>query len=709
MKKMNNKKIAFLLLMILLINIGGQVFASPLVSSNVNFTVKAKQTTFVKDGRYWNIDVDIENNSYDENDIANNVIVKASITNPDKVFIQGNGVIVDNKQIKPKNYENGTITVQAQGDAESATVPINIDIEFYDATGKLQSYPTQTIYVRLDAPEKPSNPIIEVKQLEMLPLGYVNAGTEFSIGFEVYNPGDATAKNIKLSLDGLAAESIHMANGLSTKDITNLGPKSSQYVFFDLKTAKTNKGGTFPLTLKYNFVAEEGKAPTQGEYGFSIDVKKLDIAPSSVVFENIKFPSGAIGRNKEVNVDFTIKNNGNSPAKNMKISAISTDTSGLVPVSNSSVNVEQLGAGQTASYSFAFKSTNAAQTMSYPVTLMVEYTDDSTTAEAPHKIEQIVGVFVTAPKEVGADGKPVQTSTPKLIIENYSFSPDIIEAGQTFTMYLTLYNTNANKAVKNIKLFLTSEPSINASSENATAAASTSVFTPVESSNTFFIYSIAPGGRIDKEIKLSTVPDTLAKTYTITANFEYEDAKAEKYTATELIGVPVIQKARFEVGELQFSPEFFMGQPNEISVDFYNTGKVTLQNVMVKIDGDFVSDTPSYYKGNFNPGTQDTFSAGITPNAAGELSGKITFSYEDSTGEKQEVVEEFKVNVSDMPDFSEFEGMDGMGMEPPKTGGILTNPIFWIVIVAAAAGGGFVFYKKRKKKREEEDLSLDED
>ncbi len=40
------------------------------------------------------------------------------------------------------------------------------------------------------------------------------------------------------------------------------------------------------------------------------------------------------------------------------------------------------------------------------------------------------------------------------------------------------------------------------------------------------------------------MPDAQAKTYTITANFEYEDSKGEEYTATELIGgVPVIQQS----------------------------------------------------------------------------------------------------------------------------------------------------------------------
>jgi hypothetical protein len=84
-----------------------------------------------------------------------------------------------------------------------------------------------------------------------------------------------------------------------------------------------------------------------------------------------------------------------------------------------------------------------------------------------------------------------------------------------------------------------------------------------------------------------TVPDAQAKTYTLTANFEYEDANGNEYTATELIGVPVVQESKLEIGELGYMPEAYVGQSTPISVEFFNTGKVTLYNMMVKLEGDF--------------------------------------------------------------------------------------------------------------------------
>ena len=72
------------------------------------------------------------------------------------------------------------------------------------------------------------------------------------------------------------------------------------------------------------------------------------------------------------------------------------------------------------------------------------------------------------------------------------------------------------------------------------------------------------------------LPDAAAKTHVITANFEYEDGSGEAYTATELIGIPVVQQSRLEVGELVYMPHASVGEYASVSVEFYNTGKTPL-------------------------------------------------------------------------------------------------------------------------------------
>ncbi|MDO5718332.1 MAG: hypothetical protein Q4P34_05035 [Tissierellia bacterium] len=300
---------------------------------------------------------------------------------------------------------------------------------------------------------------------------------------------------------------------------------------------------------------------------------------------------------------------------------------------------------------------------------------------------------------------------PKLIIDKYGFSPENPMAGEEFTMNLSFYNTNADKSVRNIKIFLTSTDQAVDANPNENRAPSSSVFTPVDSSNTFFISYIAPGGTVQKAITLTTSNTLAAKNYQVTANFEYEDKDGNEYTAQELIGIPIVQKSKLETSELTLPTETFMGEPADGSIEFYNTGKDTLYNLMVKLQGEFDTDSKQYYVGNFQSGSSDSFQFDIRAKNPGETKGKIIFEYEDSTGHKQEVVKEFALNTLDEPmpnpeDMGELP-MDGdfdAGGKPKVLNPFLLGGILLAVAIIVA-----VVLKKRKAKKEDEDLKIDED
>ena len=231
-----------------------------------------------------------------------------------------------------------------------------------------------------------------------------------------------------------------------------------------------------------------------------------------------------------------------------------------------------------------------------------------------------------------------------------------------------------------------------------------SVFTPVDSSNTFYIANIAPGARVEKEISFTTVPDTAAKTYTVVANFEYEDAKANKYTDTAQIGVPVVQQAKLEVGDVLPQGEFMVGGETPLSIDYYNTGKANLSNVMIKIKGEGLKfDTPSYYKGAFAPGSQDTFMVNVTPDTPGDKKVELVWTFEDSMGVTQEIKKEYEFTVEDIPQMDEND-MNNQDMRGGGGSKLLFKILGGVAVAAAAIGGAFFIHKKKKK--EDEDLTI---
>lgn len=645
-----------------------------------------------------------------------NLTLKASIKDPNKVYIAGDGYLYNgsDKVFDARlnnNLTDGKFTgyfdIVTESDFVGGTIPVTLDLQ-YDIGGERVTQ-QETIYVRINGR---SNPAIEIKKVDTFWINEQEAGKEFQVPFQVTNTGDAPANNIKISLDGLKSKEITLANGLSTADITTLNPGETQYITFNLKSDKSMAPGTYMLSLDYTFSGygqgedkTSEQAPKTGKYQFSFNITKSQQEPSALEFKNIKFPTGILYRNSKATISFDLENTGRLVAKNLKVQANSQDQNGLASRTVSIIQLKELAPGEKKNFSYDFMVTPSAETKNYQVELKVEYTDDSK-AEV-QSTSQIVGVFVKAPTDKN-DGKPVNESTPKLIIEDYYLEPQTIEAGKPFKLYLKFFNTNAKKAVKNIKIFLTSDTQESVGSgENGQTGSSmptASVFTPVDSSNTFYIANIAPGARIEKEISFTTVPDTAAKTYTVVANFEYEDAKANKYTDTAQIGVPVVQQAKLEVGDVLPQGEFMVGGETPLSIDYYNTGKANLSNVMIKIKGEGLKfDTPSYYKGAFAPGSQDTFMVNVTPETPGQKKVELMWTFEDSMGVTQEIKKEYEFTVEDIPQMDEND-MNGQDMNGGGGSKLIFKILGGIAVAAAAIGGAFFIHKKKKK--EDEDLTI---
>lgn len=303
-------------------------------------------------------------------------------------------------------------------------------------------------------------------------------------------------------------------------------------------------------------------------------------------------------------------------------------------------------------------------------------------------------------------GSPVK-NMPKLIINNYALEPKMPQAGKEFTLNLSFYNTNSTYSVRNIKISLMNE-SPSASADGT--AVGGSVFTPVNSSNTFYISKINPGDTASKSLRMAVVPNAAAQNYTITAHFEYEDKNGNQFTASEIIGVPVVQVARIDTSEVSLMDGGGVGMPSTIDVDFYNTGKDTLTNMMVQVEGDnFTLDgSGSYFVGNFQPGSSDHYSVNIIPSEEGPYSGKVVFTYEDSTGAEQRLEKAFEGVAMAGMDMGEMLDENGnpinMYEEPPNAG--IRGKLPWLVGAVLIIAIVVVVLKRRKQKQEETELKL---
>ena len=299
---------------------------------------------------------------------------------------------------------------------------------------------------------------------------------------------------------------------------------------------------------------------------------------------------------------------------------------------------------------------------------------------------QYAGVFIYGGGE-NAD-KQDGVKNPQIMIEEYSYGGNEVQAGQEFVLHLTLTNTS-KKALRNIKVSLSADDG---------------TFVPVNSSSAFFIDSMGAKSQIKKAMRFVAKPTAEQKTSGISVDYSYEDLKGNVLTTKDTISIPVVQKTKLDIGEVNIPTEgVFEGQQANFSVTFYNLGKTVLSNLNVKATGDFtIEDKNGYFVGNMEAGKSDSFDFTVIPDKVGTANGEIIFSFEDVSGTMQEVRKEFQFEVSEFIPPTDPSDMPEENQDTHK--GKKIAGVSVLVILLAGAG----IWKKKKNRSKAKELEIDE-
>jgi hypothetical protein len=299
------------------------------------------------------------------------------------------------------------------------------------------------------------------------------------------------------------------------------------------------------------------------------------------------------------------------------------------------------------------------------------------------------------------------TSNPRIIINKYTLSKPQVYGGDRVT--LTLYIENTNKLqVNNVKISM----GVLKVEDNATGSTSAggTVFSPVDSSNSFFIDQIAGQSVVVKAIELYVDANAQAKTYIVPIDIVYEDKAGKDLTLQELVNIPVTQEARLQVVSTSIPTDGSVGQPVPVMAEYVNTGKVALDNFMVAVEdsqGHFELMDAIYYVGKLEIGASDSYSGMIVPKEEGVLSGTLVFSYTDNNNQpvRQEFPFEMNVQESQPVDTGMIGDMPGggadMGPANPVVGFLQA---YWLALVIGVVALGELIYILRAKKKAREEF-----
>lgn len=300
------------------------------------------------------------------------------------------------------------------------------------------------------------------------------------------------------------------------------------------------------------------------------------------------------------------------------------------------------------------------------------------------------------------DKKPDEETTaaqPYVIISSYSYGKGDLVAGETRNITMTFRNTSKTMAVENMMVTMTLPDAMMLTS----------------SSNSFYIESLAAEGTITKTVNVTVKPTAAAQSHSMTVDFTYDyldNGVRRNAKTTESISMPVLQVDRFTVTGIDLSPEIFMGEENNLSVNFVNKSRTEIYNLSAKLNCEGLSNNgEEQYLGNLASGTASSADFYITGNEKGELVGEVIITYEDTNMNQRTVSVPFTTKVTSYedawgpqgpvgPQNPDDPGMDP-GMEEPAG-----FPWFWVIGgVVVVAAGVFVYLKLRKNKKE----SVEED
>lgn len=287
--------------------------------------------------------------------------------------------------------------------------------------------------------------------------------------------------------------------------------------------------------------------------------------------------------------------------------------------------------------------------------------------------------------------KDIDTPVPNVIVSKYEYG-EKVTAGKEFHLKLQIKNTSSKTAAENMIMSL----------ELGDALAITN------SSNSFYIDKIGPGGVLEKEVTIKALANGKPENSKVDISFKYEfvhNKTRTQATSAEKLSIPVIQPDRFKVSVPQSQEEMHQFTEATLSLPYVNKGKSAVYNVEASLEGDVETAENYKYLGNFESGSNGTIDFLITPQNIGKQEVQVKIKYEDSSNKSRTITIAVPFNVTEAQDpagdmnFGDEAGM-GMGEDMPPEGG--TNMLPFI-----AGAGGFIVLlavviaviKKRKRKK----------
>ena len=465
-------------------------------------------------------------------------------------------------------------------------------------------------------PTVPKLVLTNKETLEAVPGEYLDIKLDFK------NSSEYTAHNIKIT--PIYEGSILEYEGPQVYESDkSLRREKEGTATFSLKVKPNIKAGVYELKFQmdYTNLSKENYSSVGIVYA---KVSK-DRPKARLSLENGKTDPEQVVAGEVFDLSFDINNIGELEAKEIyvRLTKMAEDT--FMPLNSKDlIYIDQIDGNGTYKARFRMIASEDIKKGNHTLGVTVNYLDSNKEEVTTEKTFYLLNVKNEKEEEPTPTPTPdAKPNKPKIMIDSYATNPKAIVAGDKIDFSFSFRNTNSTKTIKNMKITISSE----------------GPFIISQGSNTFYIDRIGPRASISKSIALNVKQDLTSNSYPVKINFDYEDEEGNNYVADEIINLPVTEFSRLVINSANVY-ECIAGQQTSLSFDYINMGKATISNLTASVEGDFTAVQAINYIGNLEAGNSDYYDIMVVPSKAGELSGTLVLTFEDSSGKK---IEERKV------------------------------------------------------------------
>lgn len=325
----------------------------------------------------------------------------------------------------------------------------------------------------------------------------------------------------------------------------------------------------------------------------------------------------------------------------------------------------------------------------YPITLSAtyEYFDNSEKLSSTAEINYSVAV--------SSSGNSAAPLTPQLIVSDFNYGADKINASNEFDLSFSLKNTSKTTDVKNIIVKLSGGEA----------------FTVAQGTDTIPVEAIKAGSSVNLSKKFMCLSTTATGIYPITASvtYEYYESGQKQAGSAELsMSVSVLQSDKVEIGALDLSGSTVTaGQETDCGFTIINSGRTNATNASVKLVDEKGNELAKAYVGNVLAGEQfvSNYTLPITLKEAGTYNLEFVVEYDNEAMEKKTVSQKFTITAEKKVDPYE-EAMNSQNTQAqeveagnPAAFYAVIGVVVLVIIVVVV-----VVVKKKKSKKDSGDL-----